>query len=209
MNVTPMTSTPPIQGAIYNHAIAAGFFPLFLGMLPPPMIKYGFPADFFRVLLISQGITFIVLLILCVTYTSPSGSLEEIDGPQREVHEMHENAGKLICFEISLWLFSWTWLDLRCMFSSLYRRVIVDVSIVLPLAIFVFFYSFQWIPQIVISRFPCPRIIKDVERDCSRRLGVAGLNVQLPLLVQMVRLSFFAPALAISIESGSRTSIES
>lgn len=168
-----MTSTPPIQGAIYNHAIAAGFFPLFLGMLPLPMIKYGFPANFIRVLLISQGITFIVLLILGVTYTPPSGSLEEIDGPQREVHEMHENAGKLICFEISLWLFSWTWLDLRCMLSPLGYWAIIDVSIVLPLAIFVFFYSFWWIPHIVMgypylgSRFPSPRIIKDVEKDCA------------------------------------------
>ena len=171
--MTSMPLAPRYEyDVIYNYVVIVGFFPLF-GMLLLPIIKYGFPAEFTLAFWISQGIAFIILLVLSVTYTPPSVSLEEIDGPEGEVYEMHETAGKFLCVDISLWLFSWTWLDLRCMYPLLGYCVIFDIAIVSPLAIFVFFYSFWWIPRIVMgypylsSRFPSPRTIKDLEKDFS------------------------------------------
>ena len=69
--------------------IAAGLV-LFLGF-PLPFIKFACPEYLPISLYIIQSISFVSLLALSITYKpiKGTGTVEEIDGPDSELHELH------------------------------------------------------------------------------------------------------------------------
>ena len=117
-----MTSTSPDvidPGPPHNVLVLiCSIFPIMVFM-PPLPTKYLDPSIFPAVLYISQAINFCLLLIASIVYEAPQGTVQQIDGPLRGEYELHETMGRLICVHIAFWLFSWTYLDLRCLLSPL------------------------------------------------------------------------------------------
>lgn len=78
----------------------------------------------------------IAFLILARTttfiYKAPTGSLEELTGPNSREFATAENFGHILCYTISVWFLWWFWIDYRRVFFSVPIMICSLPSISLP-----------------------------------------------------------------------------
>lgn len=109
-----------------------------------------------------QLVAFIIIAFLVAfIYRPPSGSIEEITGPNCRQFENAESFGKLLCFTIAVWSLWWFWIDYRCESFPTPCTSMFNRFLVIPFCIVVFgvtlHYSSRWIigiPSFRHTRFP-------------------------------------------------------